>query len=198
VSLIATSLAVQGKDDDADRALTRALQIRPTDVVNQAFRFHMYEWFGRWDEAQRILDDETNRSPLLTQEESLPAADAFIKAMATQDPGAIAAARDAEFASVRQDRSHLMVAISHLSALGLTDDAYQLAAQVPPSAQSDDTSVLFTPLNANLRRDPRFIALAAKLGLVSYWNSAGKWPDFCEASDLPYNCRAEAQKIGAK
>ena len=198
VSLIATSLAAQGKDDAADSALTRALQIAPNNSVNQAFRFHMYEWFGRWDEALRILADDTNRSPLITQEEDLAAHQAFIEAMSTQEPGAIAAARDAEYASVRHDRAHLMVAISHLSALGLVDDAFQLASQVPPSAQTDDTSVLFTPLNDNLRRDPRFIALAAKLGLVTYWNGAGKWPDFCSARNLPYNCQAQAQKIGAK
>ncbi len=198
VSLIATSLAAQGKDDDADRALTRALQIAPTNPVNQAFRFHMYEWFGRWDEALRILEDDANRSPLLTQEEDLAAGEAFIKAMATDDPSARATARDAEFVSVSHDRAHLMVAISHLSALGLVDDAYRLAAQVPPSAQQDDLSVLFTPLNAQLRRDPRFIALAAKVGLVGYWTASGKWPDFCSAPDLGYNCKVEAQKVASK
>ena len=96
------------------------------------------------------------------------------------------------------DRAHLMVAISHLSALGLVDDAYRLAAQVPPSAQQDDLSVLFTPLNAQLRRDPRFIALAAKVGLVGYWTASGKWPDFCSAPDLGYNCKVEAQKVASK
>jgi hypothetical protein len=35
------------------------------------------------------------------------------------------------------------------------------------------------------------------LGLVAYWNVAGKWPDFCAAGDLPYNCKTEAQKIAA-
>jgi TolB-like protein/tetratricopeptide (TPR) repeat protein len=198
VSLIATSLAAQGKDDAADSALTRALEIAPGNALNQAFRFHMYEWFGRWDEAQRILADDANRSPLLTQEEDLVAAQDFDQAMATQEPGAVATDRQAEFASVAHDRAHLMVAISHLSALGLTDDAFRLADQVPPSAQLDDTSVLFSPLNANLRRDPRFIAMAARLGLVSYWTHSGKWPDFCAARDLPYNCQVEARKTGAK
>jgi TolB-like protein/tetratricopeptide (TPR) repeat protein len=198
VSLIATSLATQGKDDAADSALTRALEIAPNNALNQAFRFHMYEWFGRWDEAQRILADDANRSPLLTQEEDLAAAQAFDQAMATQEPGAIAAARQAEFASVSHDRAHLMIAISHLSALGQVDDAFRLADQFPPSADKDDTSVLFTPLNANLRRDPRFIPLAAKLGLVSYWTRSGKWPDFCAARDLPYSCLAEVRKLGSK
>ena len=91
-----------------------------------------------------------------------------------------------------------MAAISHLSAMGLVDDAYSLAGQVPPTAQTDDLSVLFQPLNGALRRDPRFIALASKLGLVGYWTTSGKWPDFCASGDLGYNCKAEAQKLAAK
>jgi TolB-like protein len=197
VILIANSLAAQGKDDDADRALTKALEIAPNNPVIQAFRYHMYQWFGRWAEAAPILEDEANRPALLAQEEDLGASRAFINAMVQQDAASKAAARDAEYASVAHDRSHLMAALSHLSALGLVDDAYRLAAQVPPSAQADDLSVLFTPLAVPMRRDPRFIALAGKLGLVSYWSTSGKWPDFCAAADLPYNCRAEAKKLGA-
>jgi tetratricopeptide (TPR) repeat protein len=198
VSLIATTLAEQGKDDDADRALTQALRIRPNDVVNEALRFYIYEWLGRWDEALRILDDEATRSPMITQAEDLGAARAFILAMQSGEPGAVLGARDAEFASVAHDRSHLMSALSHLSALGLADDAYRLAARVPPSARYDDVSVLFTPLAAALRHDPRFISLAAQLGLVAYWTASGKWPDFCAASDLGYDCRAQARKLAAK
>jgi hypothetical protein len=118
--------------------------------------------------------------------------------MQSGEPGPRAVARDAEFASVAHDRSHLMVALSHLSALGLVDDAYRLAEQVPPSAQSDDLSVLFQPPAAAMRRDPRFIALAGKLGLVAYWTTSGKWPDFCATADLGYDCKAEAGKLANK
>ncbi len=198
VILIASSLAAQGKDDDADRALTKALQIAPNNPVIQGFRFHMYEWFGRWDEALAILNDDAARPPQLEQEEDLAASRAFIAAVQSGEPGPKAAARAAEFASVSHDRNHLMAAISHLSAMGLVDDAYSMAEQVPPTPQTDDLSVLFQPLNGALRRDPRFIALAGKLGLVGYWTSSGKWPDFCASGDLAYSCKAEAQKLAAK
>jgi hypothetical protein len=97
---------------------------------------------------------------------------------------------------VQRDRSHLMAAISHLSALGFVDDAFRLADQA--SAQSDDLSILFTPLTAPLRQDPGFIALSTKLGLVGYWKTAARWPDFCADSALPYACAAEAAKYAAK
>jgi hypothetical protein len=29
--------------------------------------------------------------------------------------------------------------------------------------------------------------LAAKIGLVDYWEQSGKWPDFCAEPGLPYD-----------
>jgi len=187
-----------GRTDDAGLALTRSLQMAPGNPVVQTFRFHMYEGLGRWDDALNILNDEATRPPQLAQEEDLGAARLFINAMKSDDGPAKAAARAAEFASVQKDRSHLMAAISHLSALGFVDDAFRLAQQVPPSAGSDDLSALFTPLVAPMRQDPRFMALAAQLGLVGYWKAIAKWPDFCAEGDLPYHCAEEATKYAAR
>jgi len=43
-------------------------------------------------------------------------------------------------------------------------------------------------------RDPRFIELAMRIGLVDYRQSSGHWPDFCADPKLPYDCRAEARR----
>jgi TolB-like protein len=43
--------------------------------------------------------------------------------------------------------------------------------------------------------DSRFPRLCAKLGLVDYWTKSGRWPDCAEAGVLPYNFRAECQKL---
>jgi len=191
-------LSESGRTDDAGLALTKSLQMAPGNPVVQTFRFHMYEWLGRWDDALNILKDDATRPPQLAQEEDLGAARLFILAMKSDDGPAKAAARAAEFASVQKDRSHLMAAISHLSALGFVDDAFRLAQQVPPSASSDDLSTLFTPLVAPMRQDPGFMALAAELGLVGYWKAAARWPDFCADAGLPYRCADEAAKYAAK
>jgi len=53
---------------------------------------------------------------------------------------------------------------------------------------------MFAPLTRNLRRDPRFMQLAARIGLAAYWRQAGVWPDFCADPTLPYDCKAEAAK----
>ena len=49
-------------------------------------------------------------------------------------------------------------------------------------------------LNGAMIRDPRFLRLCAKLGLVSYWLDSGSWPD-C-ADRVPYDFRAEARRLG--
>jgi hypothetical protein len=40
--------------------------------------------------------------------------------------------------------------------------------------------------------------LAVKLGFAAYWRSSGQWPDFCASPDLPYDCKAEVEKLAAQ
>lgn len=54
------------------------------------------------------------------------------------------------------------------------------------------TSMLFQHGFPELRADPRFIGLCARLGLVEFWTATGKWPD-C-ADEVPYDFRAECEK----
>ena len=54
------------------------------------------------------------------------------------------------------------------------------------------TEVLFRPKFANFHKDPRFMQVAKRLGLLDYWRSSGKWPDLCSRSDLPYDCKQAA------
>lgn len=68
-------------------------------------------------------------------------------------------------------------------------DKWRVENDVPNSSY-----ILFRPGVAPLRRDPRFMRLANRVGLVDYWQQSGIWPDFCRDPDLPYNCKAEAAK----
>ena len=57
------------------------------------------------------------------------------------------------------------------------------------------TSVLFRPAFANLHKDRRFMQVADRLGLLTYWRTTDRWPDFCFEPGLPYDCKAEAAKL---
>lgn len=86
--------------------------------------------------------------------------------------------------------------------LGLVDDAYRVAdaARLGPAGTSDDimgpdgyrTSLLFHLGLPELRNDPRFAPLCARLGLVEYWMATENWPD-C-ADEVPYDFRSECAK----
>ncbi len=59
---------------------------------------------------------------------------------------------------------------------------------------SDGPTLFFFPPTAAMRRDRRFMKPAGRIGLVDYWRSTGKWPDFCSEPSLPYDCKPEAAK----
>jgi TolB-like protein/tetratricopeptide (TPR) repeat protein len=86
--------------------------------------------------------------------------------------------------------------------LGLVDEAYEIAAtaRLGPVGGDDDimgpdayrTSMLFQARMPELRNDTRFTRLCARLGLVEYWMTTGKWPD-C-ADEVQYDFKSECAK----
>jgi hypothetical protein len=64
--------------------------------------------------------------------------------------------------------------------------------------ETGGVSVLFGVGTSAMRRDPRFMPLAARLGLVDYWRSSGPWPDFCSEPGLPYDCKVEAARLNMR
>jgi hypothetical protein len=56
--------------------------------------------------------------------------------------------------------------------------------------------VLFRPHFRETRRDVRFMRVAQRLGLITYWQKSGHWPDFCFEADLTYDCKEEAARLG--
>jgi hypothetical protein len=86
--------------------------------------------------------------------------------------------------------------VTVLAEFGLMDDAFAMADRWTRVMGGWSTpQFLFPPDASALRRDRRFIALATKIGLVDYWRSTGKWPDFCADPMLPYSCVKEAERL---
>ena len=74
------------------------------------------------------------------------------------------------------------------------DELLALIARAPTDLVAKSGYLFFRPGLAPLRRDPRFMAVASRIGLVDYWHRSNKWPNFCSDTQLPYNCKAEAAK----
>lgn len=76
----------------------------------------------------------------------------------------------------------------------LVDEVLGFIGRAPPDKIAEITYLFFRPALRPLREDPRFMAVAKRTGLIAYWRSSGKWPDYCSDPQLPYDCKAEAAK----
>lgn len=87
---------------------------------------------------------------------------------------------------------------AYIQALGTferVDEAYAaLRSQEALENFSGGQESLFRPFMRSFRADPRFMNVAYRLGLLSYWKKSGRWPDFCRDPQLPYECSKEAAK----
>jgi DNA-binding winged helix-turn-helix (wHTH) protein/TolB-like protein len=64
-----------------------------------------------------------------------------------------------------------------LARQGDVDGAFASIRDVMPGGPI----LLYYPEMASVRADPRFWRLAKRWGLLDYWRSSGRWPDFCAA-----------------
>jgi len=56
-------------------------------------------------------------------------------------------------------------------------------------------ALLFHAGMPELRNDPRFVRLCARLGLVAFWLATDTWPDCVD--QVPYDFKAECEKARA-
>jgi DNA-binding winged helix-turn-helix (wHTH) protein len=85
-------------------------------------------------------------------------------------------------------------AFTALARLGAVDEALDVAARIKGEGHQREHQLLFAQQTAAMRATPRFMALAEQLGLVGYWRASGRWPEFCKAPGLPYDCQVEATR----
>lgn len=85
-----------------------------------------------------------------------------------------------------------------LGEFGRVDEFYRTAAPAWLKSGRPSREILFRPGLKSIRQDSRFIQMMAEYGVLDYWRTTGKWPDFCFEPDLPYDCKKEAAKLTAK
>jgi tetratricopeptide (TPR) repeat protein len=80
--------------------------------------------------------------------------------------------------AANQEKISRETEILMLAGLGETRQAME-AANSTLNHQRFESWVLFAPVTRNMRQDPAFVGLAARMGLIEYWRESGKRPDFC-------------------
>jgi adenylate cyclase len=151
---------------------------------------------GRWDDAIALANDAAHRPAMAGAMNPVEAA--YLQAGKTRAPGDLAKARTLLLPQPGDNMIVLSARMVGQSSLGFVDDAFVTADRWASIVGAQGNPYfLFFPLFAPMRRDPRFIELSNRLGLVDFWRKTGHWPDFCSDPSLPYNCKAEAAKLAS-
>ena len=150
-----------------------------------------------WPAVDRLLELAAKRQ-LREFQAGLP----FIRTKRDPSETNISAWRSALEADVARTGHVDVSRLVYSAHLGLIDDAYRAAAtaRLGPAGTGDDvmgpdgyrTSLLFQAGMPELRNDPRFARLCARLGLVQFWLESGRWPDCVD--EVPYDFKAECEK----
>ncbi len=180
------ALAYSGQTDAAQSELAKAERIWPGSgtVKDAEFAFNLR--FG----------DPTLASAVLPEYDV--AGRAFLDARSTPSPSNIAKV----LSSVGPVKEHptpteLGGAIQALGYFDRIDETFRWLGNASRDELAAASYLLFRPALANVRKDPRFIAVVRRIGLLKFWRESDKWPDFCNDQTLVYNCKAEAAKHAA-
>jgi DNA-binding SARP family transcriptional activator/tetratricopeptide (TPR) repeat protein len=191
-ALRATLMGFGGSANDAANAFQVARRDFPDheDVKFADFRFQAL--IGDTTRAMAMLDDP-HRS-FAPDAARVAFWRAIITARASPSPAHDEEAFQAELASMRADPRIDERNLEILALLHRIDDAFAAADRIDVAHYDERTMLLFTTVTQPLRADPRFMTLAARLGLVKVWQETGRWPDFCSDRSVPYDCKVEAAR----
>jgi tetratricopeptide (TPR) repeat protein len=122
----------------------------------------------------------------------------FMEARIDPKPAKVAAAIDNARASYQRDPDqHMWLYVQVLSVFNRYADLLNLLMTAPIDRARSATFVTFPPWPVKFWHNPQSFAYAHRVGLIRYWQSSGKWPDFCFDPDLPFDCKKEASKLSA-
>lgn len=172
---VAASYANMGNLTAARNALQKAVQFWPNHPGVWRWQQYIAGFYEQPSDALAVLKLLDARSSL---RESNTIWRAFIEAKEAHSE------RVAEATSlkIRAAADHGTISreneIMMLAGLGETEQAIE-AANSALDHQALEPWFLFTPITRNLRQDPGFVPLVARMGLIKYWRETGKRPDFC-------------------
>ena len=198
VSDLVIALIGQSRDAEAQATLARALRMWPDDNRLKSVHLDYEARVGDPGAALAILNDPDARPQL--SDPYLEAYRRLAQARKADDRGQTQAFIVWLKEKVASGQIDAQFATPTLAGLGDVNDAFRIAFAAPSDVlqQAPDPMFLWEPDSASLRRDPRFIALAAKFHVADFWPETGLWPDFCSTKGWPYNCKAEAARFAQR
>ncbi len=188
------SLAHAGNLPKARRALADAERIWPASAHVMNAKFSLEYRYGDAREAQEMID----RGDASLGGRSGGFRGPKIVMAARLNPSPENVARLVRFAAFEAKRvpEAAPLRLQSLGLFGAVEECYHVIDQAGVIRHLGmATDVLFRPHLREFRYDKRFPAVAARLGLMQYWQSSNAWPDFCRDPFLPYDCGGEARRV---
>lgn len=177
-----------------DHVADRAMQLWPLHPAVWTARFWTFAYTGRFPAAQSIMSRSDRPS---IPEPMLAFLRQVVSAATSGQKEPIDRAVAAATALASGGPTYAVAALFGLGLFGRIDDAFAVARSyylhggdqpVPLQPQADHpklneqhrrlTQVLFTPVCAAMRDDPRFSRLCESIGLTAFWNENGVTPDY--------------------
>ena len=187
-------------------------------------RAHYEACRARWPEHSIFITGEMNYDVLTGAWDHFEQLAALARAGGAEDPALKATLRLGEAlksgdSAIRQrlvERMHAQMAqtgaaplhsLVTLSAIGMTDEAYDAIAQSdfsfmfaedgPQPAGAYNPGIIFDPTYSRaLMEDVRFVGLCHKLGLATYWLAADRWPDCAGRLEGVYDFAGKVRSYG--
>lgn len=196
--MIMTSLARMANGEVAKAIpLLQNVMARAPDIIFPVVTLlRAFALLNDWPAVDRLLETAANRTPREFEDGLM-----FVRAKRNPTAKTIGAMRDALEAHVATTGSVDVSRLVYAAHLGLVDEVYRIAegAHLGPRGAADDmigpdgyrTGMLFWRGMPEIRNDPRFVRLCARLGLVEFWLATQKWPD-C-ADEVPYDFKAACE-----
>ncbi len=197
--MMMTSLAriANGQVAEAIPLLQDLMARSPEMSFPVASLLNAFALLNDWPAVDRLLAPAANRATREFEDGLM-----FVRAKRNPTAETIGAMRDALEAHVAKAGSVDVKRLVYAAHLGLADDVYRVVegARLGPRGAADDmigpdayrTGMLFWKGMPEIRNDPRFVRLCARLGLVEFWLATQKWPDCVD--EVPYDFKAACEK----
>lgn len=184
---------------EADRVAARGLEMWPAHAGLWFGKLWLLAGTGRLDRAIAFIDDQQARPKLPPPMfETLRAPLVVAASGDAKNAGRVI---DGLLAGAERNVAAVVNALMLLNLMGAIDPAFDLAEAyyleqgpilaamqwrpgqpVVPDQRRRKTNMLFIPISAGMRRDPRFPRLMERMGLADYWERSGTLPDHLESA----------------
>jgi tetratricopeptide (TPR) repeat protein len=185
------ALAEAGRTQAALEELAKAERIWPGSSGLVGTRFAIHLRFGDPRVAWKIIQSGQVGANWI-------GARNFLQARLNPTAANVSSAIKDARAFYSSDHTNFQHLVQTMSILNREDELLPLLMSVPMEDAGYVTDVTFRPAARDLWRNPKSLEFAKRVGLLQYWQSSGKWPDFCYDTDLPYDCKKEAAKLTAR